>query len=561
MEKRDPINGESTSQEQLTSVVLTTSLSEEHISTNHEPQVPGKSLSFILAFTSLMATNFISIMDTVIVATALPAIAHGLNARSNEAYWAGSGFLFAQAVSQPLYGTLSTVFGRKDCLLFAMAIFTVASIFCATAQSMSWLITARVFQGLGSGGINAVGSIIVTDMVSLRERGKYIGILSVASALGLISGILIGAVVAGLSTWRLIFYINLPLCVPSIAGIYFFMNLKSELQSVRERLRQVDWTGMLILTASLISLLYGVTSGGVLQPWDSAVVIFTIVIGTCGITCFLLYEAYFAKEPMIPLRIFSSRTAGAAYISSFILGFVLWAMQYYLILYFLVAQSRSLLASGISILPGTVFVPLTAIAGGLIITKLQRFRSVNSIAWVFMTVGFSLMTQLRVESSKARQYGFQVIYAIGGGVLFPGRTCAVQASQMDVDVPMATAMVSFLTSLGESFGVGIGGVVFQNEWNRHVERATLSQIIAPEFVLSYKQAEQAASLIKFFPTHIQNVYRVIMADVIDVLFIVLAVFSGAAFLASLVSRNLSMDRETKSNQQFQEKKRIDTGGP
>jgi len=133
--------------------------------------------------------------------------------------------------------------------------------------------------------------------------------------------------------FRRIFYINLPLCVPSIAGIYFFMNLKSELQSVRERLRQVDWTGMLILTASLISLLYGVTSDGVLQPWDSAVVIFTIVIGTCGITCFLLYEAYFAKEPMIPLRIFSSRTAGAAYISSFILGFVLWAMQYYLILY------------------------------------------------------------------------------------------------------------------------------------------------------------------------------------------------------------------------------------
>ncbi|KAE9366460.1 MFS general substrate transporter, partial [Stipitochalara longipes BDJ] len=495
-------------------------------------------------------------MDTVIVATALPAIAHGLNARSNEAYWAGSGFLFAQAVSQPLYGTLSSVFGRKSCLLFAMGIFTVASIFCATAQSMSWLIAARVFQGLGSGGINAVGSIIVTDMVSLRERGKYIGILSVASALGLISGILIGAAVAGLSTWRLIFYINLPLCVPSIAGVYFFINLESELQSVRERLRRVDWTGMFMLTTSLISLLYGVTSGGVLQPWNSAAVVSTIVIGALGSTGFLLYEAYLAKEPMVPLRIFSNRTAGAAYISSFILGFVLWAMQYYLILYFLVAQRRSLLASGISILPGTIFVPVTAIAGGLIISKLQKFKMVNSIAWVFVTVGFALMTQLHVESSKATQYGFQVIYAIGGGVLFPGRTCAVQASQKDVDVPMATAMVSFIISLGEAFGVGIGGVVFQNEWNEQVERAILSETIAPEFVLSYKEAEQAASLIQSFPLHVQALYRVIMADVIDILFIVLAVFSAAAFLASLLSRDLSMDRETRSSQQFQEKKKI-----
>jgi predicted MFS family arabinose efflux permease len=103
-----------------------------------------KSLSFILAFASLMASNFISIMDTVIVATALPAIAHDLNAHSNAAYWIGSGFLFAQAVSQPLYGTLSIVFGRKACLVFAMAVFTLASLFCAVAQSVGWLIVARV---------------------------------------------------------------------------------------------------------------------------------------------------------------------------------------------------------------------------------------------------------------------------------------------------------------------------------------------------------------------------------------------------------------------------------
>lgn len=121
--------------------------------------------------------------------------------------------------------------------------------------------------------------------------------------------------------------------MPSLAGIYFFINLESELQSVRERLRRVDWTGMFILTASLISLLYGVTSGGVLQPWNSAAVVSTIVIGALGTAGFLLYEEYFAKEPMVPLRIFSNRTSGAAYISSFILGFVLWAMQYYLILY------------------------------------------------------------------------------------------------------------------------------------------------------------------------------------------------------------------------------------
>jgi MFS family permease len=144
MENPDAIPVEYTSKEQLATIALTTSSSEENTTADQGDAVARKSLSFILAFASLMATNFISIMDTVIVATALPAIAHDLNARSNEAYWAGSGFLFAQAVSQPLYGTLSSVFGRKGCLLFAMGIFTVASVFCATAQSISWLIVARV---------------------------------------------------------------------------------------------------------------------------------------------------------------------------------------------------------------------------------------------------------------------------------------------------------------------------------------------------------------------------------------------------------------------------------
>lgn len=130
-----------------------------------------------------------------------------------------------------------------------------------------------------------------------------------------------------------IFWINLPLCVPSLAGIYFFIHLNSEAGSIKERLRKADWTGITILTGSLISLLYGVTSGGVLHPWNSAAVIASIFVGLSGTVTFLLYEDFFAKKPMIPLRIFKNRSAAAAYVSAFVLGFVLWAMQYYLILY------------------------------------------------------------------------------------------------------------------------------------------------------------------------------------------------------------------------------------
>jgi succinate dehydrogenase/fumarate reductase cytochrome b subunit len=99
--------------------------------------------------------------------------------------------------------------------------------------------------------------------------------------------------------------------VPALLGIYFFINLESEALSVKERLKRVDWGGIVILTGSLISLLYGVL----------------------GTIVFLFYEWKIGAEPMIPLRIFGNRTAGSAYVSCFVLGFVLWAMQYYLILY------------------------------------------------------------------------------------------------------------------------------------------------------------------------------------------------------------------------------------
>lgn len=191
----------------------------------------------------------------------------------------------------------------------------------------------------------------------------------------------------------------------------------------------------MILTGSLIALLYGITSGGVLHAWSSGAVIASIVVGLCGTTVFSVYEEFWAKEPMIPLRIFKNPTAGAAYVSAFVLGFVLWAMQYYLILYvssltittgiqrsdhlkqFLVTREHSLVGSGVSILPGTLFVPVSAVVGGFIISKLQRFRTVNSVSWLLVTIGFSLMTQLKIDSPRRNQFGFQVIYAIGGGVV------------------------------------------------------------------------------------------------------------------------------------------------
>lgn len=118
-------------------------------------------------------------------------------------------------------------------------------------------------------------------------------------------------------------------------------------------------------------------------------------------------------------------------------------------------------------------------------------------------------------------------------------------------------MVSFITSLGQAFGVGIGGVVFQNQWNKHIHDKLSSGTLSPEYIISYREAEQAAERIELFPTNVQTTYRILMADVIDTLFVVLAAFSAASLAMSLLSRNQSLDRETRSAQQFKDKSKVE----
>jgi len=265
-----------------------------------------------------------------------------------------------------------------------------------------------------------------------------------------------------------IFWINLPLCVPSIAGIYFFINLESEPLSVQDRLKQVDWTGITILTTSLILLLFGVTSGGVLYPWRSAAVIASIIIGALGTGIFILYEGRYAKDPMIPLRIFANRTSASAYSSSFFLGFVLWAMQYYLILYVRLKYLHSQ-----DLLTDAVFGLARPIPG--------RGRSLDS-PWNHLHTHHSNVgrshnfeaakvqgrqlncvvdddSRILIDDSIKSQFAQSHAVWFSGHLcgrkrsgkrirssqghllieqLFPGRFCAVQASQSDADVPMVS---------------------------------------------------------------------------------------------------------------------------
>ncbi|RFU26452.1 hypothetical protein B7463_g9877, partial [Scytalidium lignicola] len=498
-----------------------------HQSGSYQDGYPRRTLTFYLAIAAICVCFFMSALDTVIVASALPKIAQVLHADSVEAYWCGTGFLFAQTIAQPIYGVFSSVVGMKACIMVAVSIFLVA-IFCAAAQSIAWLIAARVFQGIGGGGINAMVIVIISAIVPLVERGRYIGFVMLSGAVGLVLGVVLGAVIAQ----RTVFYINIPICTVALVGVYFFLHLPKPQSQLWEAVKVVDWVGIVLLSGSLVGVLYDITGGNVLYSWDSPQIITPLVVGSVRIAVFVYHEHRWASNPIIPLRVFASRTAASGYYTTFIHGLVLWAITYYLLLYFVIAQHHSLL----------VVAPMATVGGlGMAFTK--RFFPFNLFAWICITSSVGLFATLTPSSPLAAQYDFQILTAMGSGIIYPGRVMAVQTPQrVQGDIPIASTLVSFFAALGQSFGLGIGSTVFQNAWTAQVDRHIANGALSEAYRVLAQDAKSESLLFPTFPENVGNAYGTVVSGSLRVLWITLAGLAASACLLTLLQRNLSTAR-------------------
>lgn len=209
-----------------------------------------------------------------------------------------------------------------------------------------------------------------------------------------------------------------------------------------------------------------------------------------------------------------------------------------------------MITSAVSFLPGLGVTAPTAAVAGYVMSLTLRFKYANILGWLLMTAGMAALSTITIDSSQAAQYGYQIMYGIGGGIIFPGRLYAIQASQKDNDVGIATALVSFMTSLGEAFGVSIGGTIFQNRWGELVHQAIDRGDIGMDMVITAGDAERAAEIMAPFPENVILLYRGIAASSTSAIWLVLACFSGLGVLAALLSKDLSLDRATKSQQEF-----------
>lgn len=411
---------------------------------------------------------------------------------------------------QPLYGRLSDIFGRKACLVSSIVIFFLGSLACSVSASMIQLICFRAIQGIGGGGILTLSMIIgqsmkpldvvcgglaydpVSDIVTLKDRGKYQGIIGMviatANSIGpLIGGLFTESVVRQpllklrekrliSQTWRWCFWLSLPLTAIAFLVIVFLLPLKTVRGDTMSKLRAVDWIGSLLTLVWTVLFLIGLSWAGSQYSWSSPAVLVPLILGLALLGLFLFVETH-VRLPVIPLYIFKSPTVSASMASTFFSGVAFYCTLYYLPTYLQVVNGDSPIRSGILTLPLAATQTCTAFIAGYITSKTGDYWYNLVIGFGIWTIGLGLMTTLSTTTSQANFVGFQIVVAIGAGQTFQTSLLAIQAAVERKDMAAATGTRNFARMLGGTVGLAACGSIVNNVVRSKLGELGLSEAV------------------------------------------------------------------------------------
>ncbi|KAJ7499660.1 MFS amino acid permease [Mycena latifolia] len=447
---------------------------DEHI-------VPHNNLP--LVFVALMLTAFLAALDQTIVATALPTIVAQLGGGKDYS-WVGSAYLIAASAMCPAYGKLSDILGRKLVLYPSILVFLVGSALCGAAKSMTWLILARALQGIGGGGIQQLVQIVIGDIVSLEDRGRYGSFVGAMWGIAGVVGPLVGGALTDHVSWRWCFWINLP--TGGLAGLllFFFLNLNPHHgKTFREHVRQFDFVGLFLFVGGVVCLLLGFNQSQ--EGWDTPATIALLVVGGVTVVFGAIFEGWTDRSPIVPPRLFKTRTTGLIFFTVFFHSFAFFCAAFYLPLYFQILGA-SATKSGVLIIPFSLLSSVTSALGGYVVSRMGDFRPIMWISYVVMAVGYGLMILLDERSSIALQIIFPLIAGIGLGGLFLPPLIGMQAAMPVKD--MATSSTTFglfrfvvfrwipvlkihaLRSLGSTIGVSVGQAIWSGVLRKQISK-------------------------------------------------------------------------------------------
>ena len=401
---------------------------------------------------AIMLALFLGALDQTIVGTALPQIITELNG-ANLYTWVVTIYLLASTVTVPIYGKLSDMYGRKPLLLIGVSLFLIGSALAGLSQNIEQLIIFRGIQGLGAGALFPIALATIGDLFSAKERGRYQGLFGAVFGLSSLVGPALGGWLTDTFSWHLIFYVNLPIGLLSIAIILL------ELPTIKGRPNQkIDFLGAIVFAAGIIPVLIGLTnvqSNAFATPEVAGL----ISAGLAILSLFLFIEAK-ADEPIIPLELFKNRTFAAAAAATFFASFGFFASIIFLPRYFQTVLGETATNSGYATLPLLLGVIISSISAGQMVARRGRYKSLILGAIVLVTVGSLLLTNIKADTDPWVLRGWMFLAGLGVGPTLSVFTIVVQNAVPFKFLGAATSNLTFFRQVGGSVGLAIVGSYF-----------------------------------------------------------------------------------------------------
>ncbi|KAI0175736.1 MFS general substrate transporter [Hypoxylon sp. FL1284] len=427
---------------------------------------------FWIVFASIMMTHFIACFDGTIMASSHPVITSYFRS-SNSASWLSTAFLLTSTAFQPVVGRLSDTLGRKPPYLATVAVFAVATVWCALATSMTGFILARAVCGLGAGGSLGMGSIIISDLVPIERRGSYQSYVNVVYGLASASGAALGGLMADKLGWRWEFGIQvfpIVLClVVAFFGIPRELGLQDKHQSFAQAMKKFDFKGSVLLTTSTTFLILGLNLGGNVLPWSHPFVIVSLVIfGVCFPTC--LYVESKHERPIMPLVLLHQSPRANIIFSNFIASFLLNAILFNTPLFFQAVLLTSATTSGLYLVVPVATASTAGTLTGFLISYTRRLKWPLTLGTLFYLAGTALLASMRRGWPLAAYLLCLVPASVGQGFQFPGTFLAVLAASEHREQAVVTSTLVLWRALGSVLGVAFSSLVLQNALLRYLLR-------------------------------------------------------------------------------------------
>ncbi|MFF4699075.1 MDR family MFS transporter [Streptomyces chattanoogensis] len=414
------------------------------------PQLRGGRLYLVLS--AAVIAMLLGSLDGTILGTAMPRIVGELG-DVDLLSWVVTAYMLAIAISTPVWGKVSDMWGRKGAFMVSVAVFLLGSILSGLSQSVMELVAFRVLQGLGGGGLMVGAMAVIGTVIPLRQQGRYQGVISAVMGLAMISGPLFGGIITDRLGWRWCFYVNVPL---GVAGILMMSVLRLPRQRSRAR---IDYGGVMLLTVAIMAAVLVTTWGGRDYSWGSPMVLTLIGVAVLAVAA-LLYVERRVAEPMLPLGLFASRNFSLVTVIGFLLGCVMTSGITFLPIFQQVVQGASATNSGLLLLPMFGSMVIVSAFMGRVITNTGRYKAFIVSGGVLLAVATLLLSRMTIGTAPALSAVFMAVLGAGIGLLTQ-TTILVSLQSADArNIGVASSTATLARTLGSSVGVAVSGTMF-----------------------------------------------------------------------------------------------------